>query len=73
MTGSKAVANAADSTNSPRSKARRHSNTWFAFTPCARATAPHSRQAPTSTLLSAASLPPTNIGEYGAPLPLPDP
>src|SRR5579859_631156 len=37
VTGSKAVAKAADS-NSPPSKARRQTNTWFAFTPCALAT-----------------------------------
>ena len=38
MTGSKTVYAAVESTNSPHSKARRHLNTWFAFTPCARAT-----------------------------------
>jgi len=32
------VAGAAGSANSPILKARRHANTWFAFTPCARAT-----------------------------------
>jgi len=38
VTGSNAVDAAEESTNSPRSKARRHLNTWFAFSPCARAT-----------------------------------
>jgi hypothetical protein len=38
VTGSKAVEAELGSDNSPRSKARRHLNTWFAFTPCARAT-----------------------------------
>jgi hypothetical protein len=33
VTGSNAVVKAADSTNFPRSKARRQTNTWFAFTP----------------------------------------
>ena len=32
-TGSKAVHAAGESTNSPRPKARRHLNTWFAFSP----------------------------------------
>jgi hypothetical protein len=31
MSGSKAVDAAAESTNSPRSKARSHLKTWFAF------------------------------------------
>ncbi len=38
VTGSKAVVPETGSTNSPRSKARRQPNTWFAFTPFARAT-----------------------------------
>jgi len=38
VTGSKAVAGEACSANSPLLKARRHANTWLAFTPCARAT-----------------------------------
>src|ERR1039458_5916950 len=38
VTGSKAVDAAAGSTSSPLSKARRHLNTWLAFTPLARAT-----------------------------------
>jgi len=38
VTGSKAVAEAAGSANSPLLNARRHANTWLAFTPCARAT-----------------------------------
>jgi hypothetical protein len=33
VTGSKAVDAVAESNNSPRSKARRHLNTWFAFSP----------------------------------------
>jgi hypothetical protein len=39
VTGSKAVDAAMGSDISPRSKARRHLNTWFAFTPCALAIA----------------------------------
>ena len=38
MTGRSAVDAAAGSLSSPRFSARRHLNTWFAFTPCARAT-----------------------------------
>jgi hypothetical protein len=38
VTGSKPVDAAPGSDSSPRSKARRHLNTWFAFTPCALAT-----------------------------------
>ncbi len=38
VTGSKAVEPETGSTNSPRSKARRQPNTWFAFRPFARAT-----------------------------------
>jgi hypothetical protein len=38
ITGSIAVAGEAGSASSPLRKARRHANTWFAFTPCARAT-----------------------------------
>lgn len=33
VTGSSAVDSKERSVNSPRSKARRHLNTWFAFTP----------------------------------------
>ncbi len=38
VTGSKACGEAAESKSSPRSKARRHLNSWFAFKPWARAT-----------------------------------
>ena len=38
VTGSNAVDAWAGSTSSPLSSARRHLNTWFAFTPLARAT-----------------------------------
>ena len=38
VTGSNAVDPETDSTNSPRSNARRHLKTWFAFTPLACAT-----------------------------------
>jgi hypothetical protein len=38
VTGSKAVDVTLGSDSSPRSKARRHLNTWFAFTPCVLAT-----------------------------------
>src|ERR1019366_6195871 len=38
VTGRSAVDAVADSFSSPRFSARRHLNTWFAFTPCARAT-----------------------------------
>jgi hypothetical protein len=56
-TGSKAVESRADSTNSPRLKARRHANTWFAFTPLISATfatlAPDSRLCSTIRRFSA--------------------
>ena len=38
VTGSNAGDVSAGSASSPRFSARRHLNTWFAFTPCARAT-----------------------------------
>jgi hypothetical protein len=43
VTGSKPANAAPGSDSSPRSKARRHLNTWFAFTPCALATKRHAR------------------------------
>ena len=63
VTGSKAVVGAAGSANWPLLKARRHANTWLAFTPCARATTPHWRLAPSSTLQSDASPQPNAICE----------
>ena len=54
---------AVDSDISPRAKARRHLNTWFAFTPCALATsatlAPGSNVSSTIRRFSATDLHPS--------------
>jgi len=73
VTGSNAVDAAEESTNSPRSKARRHLNTWFAFSPCARATNATLAPAPTSDLQSAASPQPSAICGPDVPHLMPDP